>query len=196
MIILATAGVPLLLVAVFAMHGVLLRRRERAAERHVEAIGGSCGFEMAEHSWFADKFAALLGRDPAVRRGRLDTIDLSRLPVSDDSLECLQGLSSLRRLDLASTRVTNAGLARLRGLRGLQELSLFNTQVSDAGVAHLAGLTKLKRLDLGMTEVADAGVGHLGGLAELEELGLGCTQLTDAGIAPLRKTVPELEMTH
>jgi Leucine-rich repeat (LRR) protein len=109
---------------------------------------------------------------------------LGQSRVSDDNLECLQGLGHLHELFLGKL-ITDDGLEHLQGLTRLETLGLRNTQVSDAGLEHLKGLN-VRELYLGNL-VTDAGLKHLAGLTQLEKLGLRKTKISDAGLEHLER---------
>ena len=76
------------------------------------------------------------------------SVDLSRCPATDATLEYLKGLTNLQNLDLARTQITDAGLEHLKGLSQLHNLDLAMTKVTDAGLEHLRALTQLHDLGL------------------------------------------------
>ncbi|MHC4199448.1 MAG: leucine-rich repeat domain-containing protein, partial [Planctomycetota bacterium] len=186
LIVAAAVGALVLLVALLPMPGTLLRRRERAAAKHVEALGGLCHWEAEPPSWPFPQLARLLGKRFAKGRERLCDVFLGGPRVADADLAHLKGLTGLQCLSLSNTQVTDAGLVHLKGLTGLVVLDLGNMQVTDAGLVHLKGLTGLVALDLGNTQVTDAGLVHLKSLTGLEGLGIARTQVTDAGVAHLK----------
>ena len=145
----------------------LLRRRERAAAKHVEALGGKCRWKQEPPSWPFAQLAPLLGKRFAKGRKRLYYISLP-------------------------PKVADADLVHLKGLTGLQALCVDNTPITDAGLVHLKGLTGLKGLDLKYTQVTDAGLAHLKGLTGLGGISLSNTQVTDAGVAELKAALPGL----
>src|ERR1044071_671783 len=85
-------------------------------------------------------------------------IDLHGSAVTDEDLEALEGLTSLRHLDLRLTKVGDTGVSHLNGLTGLRFLNLFRTQLGDKGLERLKGLTALETLLIGGTQVTDEGV--------------------------------------
>ena len=86
---------------------------------------------------------------------------LSQAPITDATLEKLQGLSQLRILWLDGTPLTDAGLRHVGRLAKLEGLRLSETPVTDAGLDHLRGLSELKWLSLVGTKVTAAGVAKL-----------------------------------
>ncbi|HJZ54019.1 MAG TPA: hypothetical protein VKE74_03635 [Gemmataceae bacterium] len=112
-------------------------------------------------------------------------LSLSGVPVADNDLAELKGLTELRSLGLRGSAVTDPGLAHLKPFTRLRELTLMSTAVGDAGLAHLTGLTELEALDLDRTAITDAGLPHLKGLVKLRHLQMAHTAVTDAGLDPL-----------
>jgi len=143
-IVAAGVGALVLLVALLPMPGIPLSRRERAAAKHVKALGGKCEWQTDPPSWLFSRLAPLLGKRFAKGRKRL----------------CF--------ISLPYTQVTDADLVHLKGLTGLQVLILIKTQVTDAGLVHLEDLTRLERLYFGNTQVTRAGYAAL--KAELPKL--------------------------
>jgi Ran GTPase-activating protein (RanGAP) involved in mRNA processing and transport len=130
--------------------------------------------------------------------GKLHDEDLQELvctalPLTDQGLEQIRGLVSMRRLDLSETRVTDAGLAALERFSELRRLNLHGTAVTDAGLAHIGPLAALRVVDLSSTGVTSAGLGSLSGLRHLRELRLNDTRVDDSGLSHL-SGLPELEV--
>lgn len=139
-----------------------------------------------ESSWLW----SLLGKDFFASVTFYETDIFHPLPLTDDDLVGLEGMTKLEWLCLERARITDDGLKHLKGLTHLKGLRLEGTGITDAGLEHLGRLRQLKRLDLGNTKITDAGVVHLEGLKQLEELILSGTQVTDAGVARLQKALP------
>jgi hypothetical protein len=76
--------------------------------------------------------------DPGVAFG----VNLLCAKVTDEDLEKLARLKSLRWMDLGLTQVTGSGLKELAGLMNLHALDLRHAKVTDAGMKGLAGLTE------------------------------------------------------
>ncbi len=164
-------------------------QRQRAAARHVEALGGKCKWKRDSLRWPFAQLASLLGKRYAkLHSERLCYINLNGPKVADADLVHLKGLTGLQALHLQYTQVTDAGLVHLKGLTGLELLRLYgSTQITDAGLVHLKGLTGLTHLSLSFTQVTDAGLVHLKDLTGLKYLDLNNTQVTDAGVADLKR---------
>jgi N-acyl-D-aspartate/D-glutamate deacylase/Leucine-rich repeat (LRR) protein len=133
---------------------------------------------------FGDAGLRELGHWKALR-----TLKLSYTNVSDQGLEQIAGLSSLRYLDVSADDIGDDGLARLKPLTGLTELLLNYARLTDAGVANLAGLTSLEHLEMARTRLSDAGLASICKLTKLKRLNLNYTSVTDKGIVGLPELV-------
>jgi len=102
--------------------------------------------------------------------------------VTDDWLERLSGVASLRRVDLANCAIKGDGLRHLSNLTGLREVNLTLTPVADDALRHLAGLTELRVLGLASTQCTGTGFAHLKGLKKLESVNFHFTPLNDDGL--------------
>lgn len=102
--------------------------------------------------------------------------------VTDEWLECLSEVSSLRRIDLANCALQGDGLRHLCNLTALRELNLTLTPVTDEALRHLAGLTELRVLGLASTQCTGTGFTHLKGLKKLESVNFHFTPLNDDGL--------------
>jgi hypothetical protein len=154
-----------------------------------------------------------------VRRadGNIVEVSLARTWASDDDVERLTQIKTLKRLDLSFTYVTDAGVQHLQQLPELEDLTLDTvealtdaaasylrsdkhlrrlvlrgTDITDVGMPYLAALTGLKSLDLSHTMIGDVGLESLPALSELEELNLGATRITGANLNFL-KLLPKLK---
>jgi hypothetical protein len=149
--------------------------------------------------------------------GNIVEISLARTWASDNDVEKVADLKSLKRLDLSFTYVTDAGVQRLAQVLGLEELTLDTAEaltdaaasylrankslrklvlrgvdITDVGMPYLGSLTGLKALDLSHTMVGDVGLESLPALSELEELNLGATRITGTNLNFL-KLLPKLK---
>jgi len=100
-------------------------------------------------------------KDYQVLRARPKTVvlQMANADVTDETLEHLRDMQSLRELDLNDTQITDAGLAVVAELPALETLRLRNTKITDAGFKqHLFDNERLTELDLTGTQVASATV--------------------------------------
>ena len=102
--------------------------------------------------------------------------------VTDEWLESLSGISTLRRIDLANCAIQGDGLRHLSHLNGLREVNLTLTPITDEALRHLAGLTELRVLGLASTQCTGTGFIHLKGLKKLENVNFHFTPLNDDGL--------------
>ena len=168
---------------------------ERDVQRSIEAQGGA------------------VVRSPD---GKIVEVSLARTWASDDDVERLVQIKTLKRLDLSFTFVTDVGVQHLQQLTELEDLNLDTAEaltdasanylrankslrrlvlrgvdITDVGMPYLAALTRLKSLNLSHTMVGDVGLESLPALSELEDLDLGGTRITGRNLNFL-KLLPKL----
>lgn len=74
------------------------------------------------------------------------SLNLNKIPVTDNELSTISQFKNLRRLNLSFTNIKGTALAELAKLKELKELSLSGTGVTSAALAPLAALPKLTEL--------------------------------------------------
>jgi hypothetical protein len=140
---------------------------------------------------------------------RLEEVSLSSAFVSDQGIDKLADLQSLKVLHLSDMRITGQGFARFGRLPNLEHLTVRSTPITDVAMKGLKDCGRLKVLALSGTKVTDAGfklfkdmkslellsvigeaigddgVKPLGALPRLSNLSLSETRVTDAGMAGL-----------
>jgi len=142
-----------------ALHGPLMQgyARERAIAATLRGVGGEVTFSEPDLpwplSWMGDRYASYYER--------IDAVDLSCSAATDDDLELLGELYSLRTLRLRYTLIGDEGLRHVAAIRSLEEVSLDGTRVTDAGLAVLPGLANLKSVSVYATSVTSAGAATL-----------------------------------
>ncbi len=130
----------------------------------------------------------------------LEELDLPT-QITDRTLACLGGLTSLRRLyfDMlhGCNQVTDAGLRHVSNLTSLEELALRGERISDKGLAHLSELPRLEYLYLYGTHFGDLGMVHVRRMASLRVLVFheGQAFISDAGLAQIAE-IPNLEQLY
>jgi hypothetical protein len=102
--------------------------------------------------------------------------------VTDEWLQRLATVTTLRRLDVSNCAIQGPGLEHVGKLTGLQELNLTLTPVTDHALQHLSGLTELRKLGLASTQCTGTGFRHLKSLRKLESVNFHFTPLNDAGL--------------
>jgi Leucine-rich repeat (LRR) protein len=123
----------------------------------------------------------------------LKRLDLSFTYVTDRGIEQLKRLQHLEdlRLDTAEF-LTDAAMSHLRANRNLKHLVLRGVDITDVGMPHVAELTALRSLDMSHTMLGDVGLENLPSLTELEELKLGADLVTGLNLNFL-KLLPKLK---
>ena len=150
--------------------------------------------------------------EPLSRLTGLQILSLHTTGITDEGLEHLRSLRSLRGLELWQASISNRGLAVLIDLPALEYLQL-DTGLTDAGLkqiaqvsnlrwlsildgniwgpglAELAKLPRLERLCFwGSSPISDRHIKYLEGLTQLKGLTLwGVDTLTDASLASIGK---------
>jgi len=160
--------------------------------------------------------------EPLSRLTGLGILTLITTGITDEGLEHLRSLRSLRGLELMRPSISNRGLAVLMDLPALEYLEL-NTGVTDEGLKQIAQVSSLRWLNIGdgniwgpgLAELAklprlerlcfvqsrsplfDRHIKYLEGLTHLKGLTLWgtCDQLTDASLASIGK-LKNLEGLH
>ncbi|MEJ7586742.1 MAG: FN3 associated domain-containing protein [Ferruginibacter sp.] len=74
------------------------------------------------------------------------SLNLNKMPVTDDDLKTISQFINLRRLNLSFTNIRGAGLSMLNSLKELKQLSLSGTGVTAANLKLLTSLPKLTEL--------------------------------------------------
>jgi hypothetical protein len=117
----------------------------------------------------------------------LEVLAVPYTTITDDTLEKIPDIRTLRRLDLTGTKVTDAGLPYAGKLIALEDLQLGGTVISNDGLKHLQHHPSLSYLNLVSTNITDEGLAHISSIRNLKSLALSSTQVTDAGFAHLVK---------
>jgi len=82
------------------------------------------------------------------------SLNLEKMPVTDEDLKTISQFTNLRSLNLAFTNIKGQGLSYLSGLTHLRSLSLSNTAVKSTDITKLAPLKTLHHLYLWNTSVS------------------------------------------
>jgi hypothetical protein len=107
-------------------------------------------------------------------------------PLTEDDVQYLNSLNSLKDLQLHGPAIADTEVKRLGALRGIEQLSLCDTRVTDDGLKSLMGLDDLEFLDVSGSRITDAGLEHLAERKGLRWLFLSNTQVTDRGLESLK----------
>jgi hypothetical protein len=106
---------------------------------------------------------------------------------SDDWVQAVNNLPTLKRLHLSGGNVTDESIQRMTPSSALSELHVRYAQLSAEGVASLEKFPNLRRLDLSGPAVTDEVVARLVALPSLVDLGLENTAASDASVSVLVK---------
>jgi Leucine-rich repeat (LRR) protein len=127
----------------------------------------------------------------------LESIDVGFSLFTDNGMDRLAAIPTLRRIAVGGNKITDVGLSALRTLPHLTALDLSGKQrtdsglwaatVTDRGVDSLALFKELRDLNLHGARITDAGAGRLGELSQLESLDLGDTPLSSRGLGFLSR---------
>lgn len=106
------------------------------------------------------------------------SLDLSRLPVTDEALSLIP--DSVTNLALVDAHVTDAGISHLLRLNGLKRLGVAGTQITDDGFVALGRLQNLEWICVNRTHVTAAGVDRFKAIRPGVEVMIG----SEPGSAP------------
>lgn len=112
----------------------------------------------------------------------LAAIDFGNLPVTDQVLEHIAPMKSLRMLSLGNTEITDAGLRYLFDLPNLFYLSLGNTDVTGKGILSLLRIKSLTDLNLNCVRLDEQARDYFRQAVKLRRLALKGTGITDADL--------------
>jgi hypothetical protein len=139
-------------------------------------------------TWATDNDVDLVSEIKTIKR-----LDLSHTYVTDRGIKQLAQLQQLEELTLNTSEfVTDAAMSHLRANPALRKLIVRGVDITDAGMPYVARLSGLRYLDLSHTMLGDVGLEHLPELSQLEELRLGGDMITGLNLNFL-KLLPKLK---
>lgn len=94
-------------------------------------------------------------------KAQLVSLDLSRMPVTDEDLKTIAGFENLRKLNLNFTGITGAALHELKKLKHLRSLSLSGTYIQAGQLALLKDFPQLRTVYAWNTPVTNAQIEKL-----------------------------------
>ncbi len=142
-----------------------------------------------ERTWATDNDI-----DFIVELKTLKKLDLSFTYVTDKGIKKLQALQQLEDLTLDTTEfLTDASMAHLRANRALRRLVVRGVDITDAGMPYIGEMAGLRYLDISYTMLGDVGLEHLPNLSELQTLKIGATLITGLNLNFL-KLLPKLRV--
>jgi len=168
-----------------------------SAVQRIEARGGYVARDRDGHvtevslerTWATDNDI-----DFVVELKTVKKLDLSFTYVTDKGIKKLQQLPQLEDLTLDTAEfLTDASMAHLRANRALRRLVVRGVDITDAGMPYVGEMTGLRSLDISYTMLGDVGLEHLPALSELESLKLGGNMITGLNLNFL-KLLPKLKV--
>ena len=166
------------------------------AVQRIEARGGYVARDKdgsvtevsLERTWATDNDI-----DFVVELKTVKKLDLSFTYVTDKGIKKLQQLPQLEDLTLDTAEfLTDASMAHLRANRALRRLVVRGVDITDAGMPYIGEMTGLRSLDVSYTMLGDVGLENLPALSELEHLKLGGNRITGLNLNFL-KLLPKLK---
>ena len=166
------------------------------AVQRIEARGGYVARDKdgtvtevsLERTWATDNDI-----DFVVELKTVKKLDLSFTYVTDKGIKKLQQLPQLEDLTLDTAEfLTDASMAHLRANRALRRLVVRGVDITDAGMPYIGEMTGLRSLDVSYTMLGDVGLENLPALSELEHLKLGGNMITGLNLNFL-KLLPKLK---
>ncbi len=121
--------------------------------------------------------------------------------ITDEGIEHLTKMRSLRKLEIGSSQVTDKGLAYLAQIKTIERLDLPQDQhgITDTGLAHLGTLPNLRHLaitrihfidpKMNKEYYTDKGLAELSKCRLLEELNIGSPGITDEGMRHVARLI-------
>ena len=168
-------------------HAAVSKSIEAQGGEVVRAADGAIVEISLARTWATDNDVERLAEIKTLKR-----LDLSFTYVSDRGIERIAQLPGLEELTLDTAEfITDAATSYLRAAKHLRKLSLRGTDVTDISMPYLAELTTLRSLDLSFTMLGEVGMESLPALIELEELNLGGTHINGINLNFL-KLLPKL----
>ena len=113
-------------------------------------------------------------------------------PKLDSQLNILENIKNVVTLHLGGTDITDEGLQHIAELTTLRQLHLERTKISDLGLVHLKKLKNLLYLNLYQTGITDQGLSQLQELKSLKKIYLWKSKVTPTGATNLQKALPSL----
>ena len=120
-----------------------------------------------------------ISKDVAMLGDRVDGVLLDSQPVSDNVLEGLNGLGTVRTLDIGSCSWTDSAIPHIAEPSELNSLLIGRNKITDKGASHLPKLMKREHLQIHETPLTNAGLVYVGRLARLTDLDLNHTKITE-----------------
>jgi hypothetical protein len=157
-----------------------------------ESIGGTVTFERP--SWAPKWITAIIGDEPL---GHVTSVNLHRLPATDEHLQHLSWFPHIRVLALNGSKVTDAGMKHLAGLSKLWCLESEWVDIGDEGLVALRDLRRLEILRVTQSRVTNEGIKRITPVVKnLKELWIDRTQITPEEADAIRMSWPKLQVVY
>ena len=112
----------------------------------------------AQYASIVERIEARGGYVVRDRDGSITEVSLARTWATDNDVQLLAGIKTIKKLDLSFTYVTDRGIKSLLQLRQLEDLNLDTAElVTDASMATLRDLP-LRKLKVRGVDITDAGM--------------------------------------
>jgi internalin A len=120
------------------------------------------------------------------RDGSISEVSLARTWATDEDLNYVAEIKTLKRLDLSLTLVTDKGIKELEKLRQLEDLNLETAEaLTDASMNYVKNIPTLRRLNVRGVDITDVGMPAIAQMTGLTSLDLSHTMLEDVGLENL-----------
>src|SRR5882757_4747273 len=120
------------------------------------------------------------------RDGSISEVSLARTWATDEDLNYVAHVGTLKRLDLSFTLVTDKGIKELEQLRQLEDLNLETAEaLTDASMNYVKNIPTLRRLKVRGVDITDVGMPAIAQMTGLRSLDLSHTMLEDVGLENL-----------
>lgn len=107
-----------------------------------------------------------------LKDSHLIALDIKQAPLSDQGLQCLSQIQTLKDLDLLSHSVSADGLEHLKKLKKLETLKLNCENLSEKNLCSVASLPKLANLEITSADISTKALAALCSIRSLHNLGL------------------------
>ncbi len=92
---------------------------------------------------------------------QLVSLNLDKMPVTDNDLQTIGQFTNLRNLNLSFSKITGNGLSALNKLNHLKNLSLTNTAIKKEDIEKLTSLKELHHIYIWNTVIRRCGCGSI-----------------------------------
>ncbi|MBL4886418.1 MAG: protein kinase [Planctomycetaceae bacterium] len=130
-----------------------------------------------------------------VQSNSLTDIQFVNASITDSELNLLSHLSGIKYLSLQGNDITEQGLDILENMVSIRTLNLSKTGATDATALHLSRMPDLKWLNICNTKITDQGIKLLEKCNSLEELFLTENTLSSRSLEHLQAALPNCKIS-